>query len=145
MTCDGRVGGSGFNFFNPINSTTPKKTGNVGKTDNVTTNIQITSTNSVSRTDLSNTVAELSGRAQVNSPSAQGLATAEQVCNGQLVSGYHFDSLGDINTTLFTLRYNSANTPQIANGTNIACEGIEYAEVASHLQSADSPFAELFS
>lgn len=145
MTCDGRIGGSGFNFLNPITTTTTKKSENIGQTNNVTTNIQITSTNSVDRANLADTVANLSGKAQVNAPAAQGLASAEQVCNGQLVSGYHFESLGDINTKLFTIKYNSANTPQIANGTNVACEGIEYAEVASHLQSADSPFAELFS
>lgn len=145
MTCDGRIGGSGFNFFNPITTGKTNKAANTGKTENVTTNIQITSTNSVERTDLSGTIADVSGRAQINSPAAQGLPSAEQVCNGQLVSGYHFDNLANIDTKLFTLRYNSANTPRIAEGTNYACEGVEYAEVASHLQTADSPFAELFS
>ena len=121
------------------------------KPENITSDVsvskpvQITSTNSVGRTDLSNTIADITARTKLHSPVALGLPTAEEVTNGQLVSGYYFDSLGVCDTKLFTLKYNSANAPQIANGTTLACDNIEYAEVASHIQSSDSPFAELFS
>ncbi len=56
MTCDGRIGGSGFNnFFNPITSGTTKKAGNVGETNNVNNPVQITGTNTTTtRADLDN-------------------------------------------------------------------------------------------
>lgn len=55
MTCDGRIGGSGFNnFFNPITSGTTKKSGNVGETNNVNNPVQITGTNTTTRADLDN-------------------------------------------------------------------------------------------
>ena len=53
MTCDGRIGGSGFNnFFNPITSGTTKKAGNVGETNTVNNPVQITGTNTTTRADL---------------------------------------------------------------------------------------------
>ena len=93
-----------------------------------------------------NDLAGVSAKAKMNSPEAQGLASAQDVQNGKLVSGFHFDSLGECDTRLFAIKYNSANTPSIANGTNVACENIEYAGVAGNLAAAakDSPFAELF-
>lgn len=56
MTCDGRIGGSGFknNFFNPITSGTTKKAGNVGETNNVNNPVQFTGTNTTTRADLDN-------------------------------------------------------------------------------------------
>ena len=35
MTCDGRIGGSGFNFFNPINTGKTNNTANTGKANEV--------------------------------------------------------------------------------------------------------------
>lgn len=106
----------------------------------------IVSQNTTTRSSLDDTQA-LSNRAKINSPAAQGLASAEQIQNGQLVGPYHFDSLGDYNSKLFTLKYNSANTPSIAKGTDYACENIEFTGVAGNLAFAakDTPFAELFS
>lgn len=107
--------------------------------------INFTSTNSVGRTDLDANVANVSNRAQINAPTAQGLASAEAVLEGNLISGYHFDSLGPCDTKVFAMRYNSANAPRIADGTKSACESFEYTQVAGNLQSSNSPFAELFS
>ncbi|MBQ8668191.1 hypothetical protein IJ472_00310 [bacterium] len=54
MTCNGRIGGSGFgnNLFNPITSGTTKKAGNVGETNTVNNPVQITGTNTTTRADL---------------------------------------------------------------------------------------------
>ena len=53
MTCDGRIGGSGFNFFNPITTGNTNKTANTGKTNEVaSTPIQITGSNTTTRADL---------------------------------------------------------------------------------------------
>lgn len=101
--------------------------------------------NSVGRTDLDANVANVSNRAQINAPAAQGLASAEEVLKGNLPSGYYFDSLGPCKPESFKLSYNSANASRIAEGTNLACESVEYTQVAGHLQSSNSPFAELFS
>ncbi len=55
MTCDGRIGGSGFNFFNPITTGNTNKTANTGKTNEVgSTPIQITGSNTTTRADLDN-------------------------------------------------------------------------------------------
>ena len=55
MTCDGRIGGSGFNFFNPINTGKTNNTANTGKANEVaSTPIQITSSNTTQRADLDN-------------------------------------------------------------------------------------------
>lgn len=124
------------------------KAGEVGKTT-ASKPIEIVNKDITTRNDLSSTVSDISNRARINSPAAQGLASAQEVEQGQLVSGYHFGDLGSINkydAKLFALKYNSANTPSIANGTNYACEGIEYAGVAANIEAAakKSPFAELF-
>lgn len=136
-----------FNATNFFNIGGVKKAGKASETNNVSEKapIDIKSTNTVGRSDLDD-VNSLSNRAKINSPSAQGLASAEQIQNGQLVGPYHFDSLGDYNSKLFTLKYNSANTPSIAKGTDYACENIEFAGVAGNITAAakDSPFAELF-
>lgn len=53
MTCDGRIGGSGFNFFNPITTGNTKNTANTGKTNDIqSTPIQITGSDVTKRTDL---------------------------------------------------------------------------------------------
>lgn len=141
----------GFNsklsYLNSINKANKKdvaktETNNVG----AKAPVKFEKTDSVKLSDLSYTISDLSNKAKVNSPEAQGLASAKQVQNGQLVSGYHFDNLGVHNKELFALKYNSANTPSIAKGTNNACEGIEYAGVAGNIEAAakKSPFAELF-
>ena len=54
MTCDGRIGGSGFNFFNPITTGNTNKVANTGKANEVATPIQITSSNTTTRADLDN-------------------------------------------------------------------------------------------
>lgn len=54
MTCDGRIGGSGFNFFNPITTGNTNKAANTGKANEVATPIQITSSNTTTRADLDN-------------------------------------------------------------------------------------------
>lgn len=55
MTCDGRIGGSGFNFFNPINTGKTNNTANTGKANEVaSTPIQITGSNTTTRADLDN-------------------------------------------------------------------------------------------
>ncbi len=55
MTCDGRIGGSGFNFFNPINTGKTNNTTNTGKANEVaSTPIQITGSNTTTRADLDN-------------------------------------------------------------------------------------------
>ena len=55
MTCDGRIGGSGFNFFNPINTGNTNRTANTGKANEVaSTPIQITGSNTTTRADLDN-------------------------------------------------------------------------------------------
>ena len=55
MTCDGRIGGSGFNFFNPITTGNTNKTANTGKANEVaSTPIQITGANTTTRADLDN-------------------------------------------------------------------------------------------
>lgn len=107
----------------------------------------VSGVNTTERKDLANGAADVTNRARMNAPVAQGLASAQEIENGQLVSGYHFDNLGKYDAKVFALKYNSANTPRIAQGTENACEGIEYAGVAGNLQAAakNSPFAELFS
>ena len=55
MTCNGIVGGSGFNFLNPVNTGKTNNTANTGKTNEVqSTPIQITSSNTTTRADLDN-------------------------------------------------------------------------------------------
>ena len=54
MTCDGKIGGSGFNFFNPITTGNTNKVANTGKANEVATPIQITSSNTTTRADLDN-------------------------------------------------------------------------------------------
>ena len=54
MTCDGRIGGSGFNFFNPITTGNTNKAANTGKANEVATPIQITSSDTTTRADLDN-------------------------------------------------------------------------------------------
>ena len=54
MPCDGRIGGSGFNFFNPITTGNTNKAANTGKANEVATPIQITSSNTTTRADLDN-------------------------------------------------------------------------------------------
>ena len=54
MTCDGKIGGSGFNFFNPITTGNTNKAANTGKANEVATPIQITSSNTTTRADLDN-------------------------------------------------------------------------------------------
>ncbi|MGN0031935.1 MAG: hypothetical protein ACI37Q_08280 [Candidatus Gastranaerophilaceae bacterium] len=97
------------------------------------------------QTDFGKDVAALTGKVRVNSPEGQGLPAATNVRSGELVSGYHFEGLKDVNPATFDLKYNTANVPQIKNGTDYACNIIEYTEVAGHLQSPDNPYAELFS
>lgn len=144
MTLDGIQGK--FNVAGFFNIGGAKGADKTDKTNNIAQPIELTSSNTVGRTDLDD-VNSLSNRAKINSPSAQGLASAEQIQNGQLVGPYHFDSLGDYNSKLFALKYNSANTPSIAKGTDYACENIEFTGVAGNLAFAakDTPFAELFS
>lgn len=106
----------------------------------------IVSQNTTTRSSLDDTQA-LSNRVKINSPAAQGLASAEQIQNGQLVGPYHFDNLGPYDAKMFALKYNSANTPSIAQGTDYACGSIEYTGVAGNLAFAakDTAFEELFS
>lgn len=127
-------------------------TGNVGKAANlegtpVDMTVRTYSTE-FTRTDFGNDVAALTGKVRTLSPEAQGFPSAQNVRDGELVSGYHFDNInslgGKFNAATFDLKYSSANAPQIAGGTNYACEGVEYAEVAGHLQAEDNPYAELF-
>lgn len=55
MTCDGRIGGSGFNFFNPINTGKTNNTANTGRTNDIgSAPIQITGSNTTTRADLDN-------------------------------------------------------------------------------------------
>ena len=55
MTCNGIVGGSGFNFLNSVNTGKTNNTANTGKTNEVqSTPIQITSSNTTTRADLDN-------------------------------------------------------------------------------------------
>jgi hypothetical protein len=121
-----------------------KQAAKTGQTESTTAPKQVEMTRAqATDTDLASTVDNISNRAKVNTPEAQGLASAEDIRNGKLVSGYTFDNLGKINTELFDLKYNSANTPRIAQGTNTAIEGIEYTGVVSHLQ-VKNPYIELF-
>lgn len=115
------------------------KAGKAGEVEKTTASkpIEIVSKDITTRNDLSSTVSDISNRARINSPAAQGLLSAKEVlgCTTE-----------KINEKVFTLKYNTANTPSIAKGTNYACEGIEYAGVAANIQAAakKSPFAELF-
>jgi hypothetical protein len=141
----GITGDYGNNFINRFACFGNKQ---VAKTEQTDATAQTTAAKPVemakaqTTTDLAS-IDNISNRAKVNAPEAQGLASAEDVRNGKLVSGYTFDNLGEINTKLFDLKYNSANTPRIAQGTNTAIEGIEYAGVVSHLQ-VKNPYIELF-
>lgn len=127
--------------------------GNVRKTANtesVPVDMKVQrSTTEFTRTDFGKDVAALTGRVRMTSPESQGFPSAENVREGQLVSGYHFDNInslgGKFNETTFDLKYSSALAPQIASGTNYACEGVQYAEIAGHLQANKNPYAELFS
>jgi hypothetical protein len=144
------TGDYGKNFINRfacfVNGDKQVEVAKTGQTENTTAPKQVEMTKAqATDTDLASTVDNISNRAKVNTPEAQGLASAEDVRNGKLVSGYTFDNLGEINTKLFDLKYNSANAPRIAQGTNTAIEGIEYAGVASHLQDQkNNPYIELF-
>lgn len=135
-----------FNYFNNL-----KKSGEVATTATTTSTavseapktVEVVK-NVVAREDLASNIETISNKAKINTPEAQGLATAQEVENGELVSGFHFDTLGKYDAKTFAFHYNSANTPRIASGTNTACEGIEYTEVAGHLQSKENPYADLF-
>ncbi len=124
-------------------------TTNVNKSDNVArTPVDMkTSSTEFTRTDFGADVAAISNRAKMNSPEAQGLPSAQEVINGQLVSDYTFDDInsqgGSFNPQTFAMKYSSTNTPQVASATNHACEGFEYTEVAAHIQTG--AFAEVFS
>ena len=91
-------------------------------------------TNSTTRADLSST-AEISNKARMNAPEANGLASANEISKGELVSGYHFDSL-DCDMKAFTRYYSYANAPQIAKETQEGCENIEYAGVAAEISQS---------
>ncbi len=100
-------------------------------------------------TSFGKDVAALTGKVRMNSAEVQGFPSAQNVRDGQLVSDYHFNNInslgGKFDPQTFDLKYSSANARQIASGTNYACEGVEYAEIAGHLQANENPYAELFS
>jgi len=123
----------------------PKNTNGIQNIHPAAEPVKISSTEYTSA-NFSTDLEAVQGKVKMNSPESQGLASAEALRNGQLVSGYHFNSLGDdIDTKLFDLKYSSANTPQIAKGTEAACNGVEYAQVAGYLQAKNNPYSELFS
>ncbi len=104
---------------------------NVAKTAATTPLNKTSATNSTTRADLSST-AEISNKARMNAPEANGLASMNEISKGQLVSGYHFESL-DCDMKAFNRYYSYANTPQIAKATQEGCGNIEYAGIAADM------------
>ncbi len=145
---NGINGNDAFRYLNGIQQA--KQTASTNKTTNVGANkpIDFKTTNTIQRTDISSTIDNLSNKVKVNSPEAQGLASAKDIENGKLVSGYTFDNInslgGNFDAKLFALKYTNTDAARVAQGTNYASDGVEYATVASHLQDKNSPFAELF-
>lgn len=139
------LNGINFNSSKAAEILRPLYSANSAQVQGTEISTKFTGVNTTTRKDLANGVTDITNRARINAPAAQGLASVQELEKGQLVSGYHFDNLGKYDTKLFALKYNSANTPRIAQGTNYACDGIEYAGVAGNIQAAkDSPFAGLF-
>lgn len=143
----GISGDDAFKYLNSVNS------GNIGKTkasagaaetSKVSQNTPIDFKTTVDTKDFNLTVDNLSGRVKANAPESQGLASAEDIQKGKLVSGYHFDNADFGDAKLFALKYSTANTPRIADGTKYASDGVEYATVAAHLQCKDNPYADLY-
>lgn len=150
MGTQGISGNDALRYLNSLNSISkPQQTGSTAETTNVSANKPIELTASVTREDLATTIENISGQVRANSPEAQGLASAREIEQGHLVSGYTFDNInslgGKFDKELFNIKYANTNAARVANGINYASEGVEYATVASHLQAKDSPFAELFS
>lgn len=145
---NGNNGSETLSLLNALRGT--KQTGSTSGTTNVGVNktIDLQGTNTTQRTDLSSTIDHISNKAKVNSPEAQGLASAADIEQGKLVSGYTFDDInslgGAFDTKLFGIKYTNTDATRVAQGTKYASECFEYAEVASHLQDKNSPFAELF-
>jgi len=119
---------------------------NVGEIQQTQKTAETASTTSVetTATDFTKDLEALQGKVKMNSPESQGLSSAADVRKGQLSDGYYFEGLDNIDTALFDLKYNTANAPRIAAGTNSACDGVEYAQVAGHLQTDNNPYQELF-
>ena len=70
-----------------------------------------------------------------NSKTRADLWSTAEISKGQLVSGYHFDSL-DCDMKAFTRYYSYANAPQIAKESQEGCENIEYAGVAAEISQS---------
>ena len=142
----GISGNDGFSQVFGLRST--KQTGEVNKSNNVAPTKTIEFKNNIDRADLSVTLETISGKVKTNSPEGQGLASASELSKGQLVSGYHFDNInslgGKYDAKLFALKYSNTDAVRVANGTNEASKGVEYASVAAHLQDKDFLFSELF-
>lgn len=142
----GISGNDGFNQVYGVGKA--KQTSEVKKSQNVVSAKPIEFKNSIDRADLSLTLETISGKVKTNSPEGQGLASANEVSKGQLVSGYHFDNInslgGKYDQKLFELKYSNTDAARVADGTKEASKGVEYAFVASHLQDKSFPFAELF-
>lgn len=144
---NGNSGNDALKYLNALNKT--KQTGGTAETKNISAQNTISFQKTVDNTtDLSKTMESLSGKARTNAPAAQGLASAKDIENGKLVSGYTFDNInslgGSYDAKLFEIKYNNADAVRVANGTKQASDGVEYATVAAHLQDKNSPFAELF-
>lgn len=145
----GNNGKDALRYLNALNGSNSTGT-TVATTSTSTTKptIKMTSSDGVQREDLASTLGNISNKVRVNSPAGQGLASAEDVQKGKLVSGYHFNDInslgGKYDAKLFDLKYTNTDAARVAQGTNYANESVEYATVAAHLQDNKSPFAELF-
>lgn len=142
----GISGNDGFNHVFGLGRT--KQSSEVKKSQDVASTKPIEFKNNIDRADLSVTLETISGKVKTNSPEGQGLASANEISKGQLVSGYHFDNInslgGKYDAKLFELKYSNTDAVRVADGTKEASKGVEYATVAAHLQDKNSPFAELF-
>lgn len=145
---NGNNGNDGLRYLNALQQT--KQTGSTTGTTNIGAKkpIDFQSTNSIQRTDLSSTIDNISNKARINSPEAQGLASAKDIEQGKLVSGYTFDNInslgGTFDSKLFAIKYTNTDATRVAKETNYASEGVEYATVAAHIQDKNFLFAELF-
>lgn len=124
----------------PSKATTPKEVKNVGS--NLQINFQ--NVNALGREDLDLTLSGLTNKAKINSPVAQGLASAQDIQNKQLVSGYYFTEPLNCDNKLFAIKYDTANVPNITKATNQGCDNIEYVAVSANIQNPNGPFADLF-
>ncbi len=145
---NGNNSNENLRYLNALQQT--KQTGSTIRTTNIGAKkpIDFQSTNSIQRTDLSSTIDNISNKAKVNSPEAQGLASAKDIAQGKLVSGYTFDNInslgGAFDPNLFAIKYANTDATRVAKETNHASEGVEYATVAAHIQNKNFLFAELF-